>query len=321
MISDKSNIICVLRILEDYSDEDHILNAREIQDKMSAIYGTSPDRRTVYGLIDALIGLGYDISTHEENGKGYYLRVKDFDKADIRLLTDAVRSFEYISKSQTDELVEKLVNKLSVYERKRWTGSSIIRTDKKSPNSQVFLNIELLEQAISEKKKVSFIYNDYDYDKKLRPRRPEPYVADPYCMVVESEHYYLVMILEGKDKPSFYRIDMMRDIKILDEPLTISRKDADLDSINKVVYAHAGTPEPIKLRCEKVALRYCLERFGLDIIIIPENNGESFIASFSAPPQGVLYWALQQMQHVEVLEPVALREQIKDIVKNSAYIR
>ena len=102
MISDKSNIICILRILEDYSDEDHILNAREIQEKMSALYGTSPDRRTVYGLIDALIGLGYDISTHEENGRGYYLRVKDFDKADIRLLTDAVRSFEYISKNQTD---------------------------------------------------------------------------------------------------------------------------------------------------------------------------------------------------------------------------
>ena len=127
------------------------------------------------------------------------------------------------------------------------------------------------------------------------------------------------MILNGKDKPSFYRLDMTRDIKILDEPLTISRKDADLDSINKVVYAHAGTPEPIKLRCEKVALRYCLERFGLDIIIIPENNGESFIASFSAPPEGVLYWALQQMQHVEVLEPVSLRDKIKEIVKNSAY--
>ena len=118
MATDKSNILCVLRILEDYSDEDHILNAREIQEKMSAIYGTSPDRRTIYGLIDALIGLGYDISTHEENGKGYFLRVRDFDKADIRLLTDAVKAFEYISKNQTDELVEKLVNKLSVHERK-----------------------------------------------------------------------------------------------------------------------------------------------------------------------------------------------------------
>ena len=320
MISDKSNIICILRILEEWSDEDHILSTKDIQEKMRAGYGAEPDRRTIYGIIEALIGLGYDISTYDENGKGYYLRVRDFDTADIRLLTDAVNAFEYISKNQTDELVEKLKNKLSAHERKRWIGSSIIRSDKKSPNSQVFLNIEMLEQAISEKKKVSFTYMDYDLDKKLVPRRAEPYVANPYCMVVESEHYYLVMILEGKDQPSFYRIDMMRDIKILDETISISKKDADLDSINKVVYAHAGKPEQIKLRCRRPALRYCLERFGLDIMIIPESDKEYFIASFSAPPEGVLYWALQQMQTVEVIEPKWLREKITDIVKNCNYL-
>ena len=154
MTTDKSNILCVLNILQDYSDESHILNAKDINEKLRAIYGRQTDRRTVYSAIDALIVMGYDISTFEENRKGFYLREREFDQADVRLLIDAVSSFEYISKKQTDELIKKLQLKLPVHDRKRFGNSNILRTDKKSPNSQVFLNIELLDQAINEKKKV-----------------------------------------------------------------------------------------------------------------------------------------------------------------------
>ena len=152
MITDKSNMLCILKILEEYSDEDHILSAADIREKLRVLYGREPDRRTVYGAINALAGMGYDISSFDENGKGYYLRVREFDTADIRLLIDAVRSFEYISQKQTDELVEKLQSKMSVYDRKRYGASNIMRSDKKSLNSQVFLNIELLDQAINLKK-------------------------------------------------------------------------------------------------------------------------------------------------------------------------
>lgn len=319
MVTDKANILCILKILEDYSDESHILNAREIQDKLKSIYNKTADRRTIYSAVDALIGLGYEISTFDENGCGYYLIDRPFDTADVRLLTDAVCSFEYISKKQTDELVAKLQAMLPVHERKRYITTNILRTDKKSPNSQIFLNIELLDQAINEKKKVSFIYTDYDYNKKLVPRRPEPYIANPYAMIVESEHYYLVMIKEGQTEPSFYRIDMMKDLTILDEEISISRKDADLGNAKKVVYAHAGKPEQIRLRCDKKALRYCLERFGLDIMIIPSQDGESFEAVFKAAPSGILYWALQQIEHVEVLAPEELRNQVIAAIRSNKY--
>lgn len=319
MITDKANILCVLNILKDYSDESHILNAREINEKLKTIYGKDADRRTVYGSIEALISLGYDISTFEENRTGFYLRERDFDPADVRLLIDAVSGFEFISQKQTAELVKKLQNMLPVHDRKRFGLSNILRSDKKSPNSEVFLNIELLDQAINEKKKVSFMYMDYDYDKKLVPRRPEPYIASPYAMIAESEHYYLVMIKDGHTDPSFYRIDMMKDIVILDEDISISKKDADLDSVKKVVYAHAGKPEQIRLRCDKSALRYCLERFGFDIIIIPSKDKNSFEAVFNAPPEGILYWALQQLEHVEVLAPQHLRERVIEAVRSNKY--
>ena len=319
MVTDKANILCILKILEDYTDESHILNAREIQEKLKSIFDKTADRRTIYSAVDQLIGMGYDISTFDENGYGYYLRERQFDPADVRLLTDAVCSFEYISNRQTDELVKKLKSLLPVHERKRFGTTNILRTDKKSPNSQIFLNIELLDQAINERKKVSFIYTDYDMNKQLVPRRPEPYIANPYAMIVESEHYYLVMIREGLTEPSFYRIDMMKELTILDEEISISRKDADLDNVKTVVYAHAGRPEQIRLKCDKVALRYCLERFGLDIMIIPSKDGDSFEAVFKASPAGIVYWALQQIEHVEVLAPESLRSQVIAAIRSNKY--
>lgn len=319
MVTDKSNILCILRILQDYTDESHILNAREINEKLKSLYGKDADRRTIYSAIDALVSMGYDISTYEENRIGFYLREREFDPADVRLLIDAVRGFEFISAKQTEELAKKLQNMLPVHERKRYAQANILRNDKKSPNSQVFLNIELLDQAINERKKVSFLYMDYNYEKKLVPRRPEPYVVSPYAMIAESEHYYLVLIKDGYTQPSFYRIDMMKELTILDEDIKISRKDADLDSVRKVVYAHAGQPEQIRLRCDKEALRYCLERFGVDITIIPSKDGKSFEAVFSASPQGIKYWALQQLEHVEVLAPESLRSAVLSAIKNNKY--
>ncbi|MCF0151026.1 MAG: WYL domain-containing transcriptional regulator [Firmicutes bacterium] len=318
MTTDKSNMLCILKILEEYSDEDHILSIKELLEKMKLLYGRNTDRRTVYSAVEALQDFGYEISTFKENGKGYYLVDRTFSPSEIRLLIDAIYSCEYISKKQTEELLEKLRSFLSVHDRKKYSYTNIISPDKKSPNAEVFLNIEILDAAITEKRKVSFTYMDYDYNKKLKPRRDEKYIASPYAMICEDAHYYLVLISQGHDSPSFYRIDMMKDIRILEEPLDYSKKDAKLDSLRRVVYAHSGEPEQIHLHCDKQVLRYVIEDFGGDVLIEPREDG-SFDAMFKAAPQGLIYWALQYMQNVEVIAPAHIREQVIETIRNNKY--
>ena len=48
MLTDRANAICLLEILREFSDEEHILPMREIVSKMNLTYGINPDRRTVY---------------------------------------------------------------------------------------------------------------------------------------------------------------------------------------------------------------------------------------------------------------------------------
>ena len=50
MLTEKANAICLLEVLKEYSDAEHILPMREIIAKMQSLYGIKIDRRTVYGL-------------------------------------------------------------------------------------------------------------------------------------------------------------------------------------------------------------------------------------------------------------------------------
>lgn len=317
MITDKANMLCILQVLREYSDEAHIMTMKNLREKLESEYDIKPDRRTIYGAVETLCDLGYDISNYEENGIGYYLREREFDPGEIRLLLDAVYSCSYITPKQTEELLGKIRNFVSVHERKKYSYTNIVNPEKKSPNPEVFLNIEVIDQAINEKKQIEFTYLKYDETKTLVPRREKKYIANPYAMICENEHYYLILILEGHSELAFYRIDMMKDIEILDSKISISKKDAKLDSVKKVVYAYSGEPKQVQLMCDETGLRYCIEKFGTDIIITPKQ--EKYEILLNVPTEGMLYWALQYMQHVEVISPSELRLEITKAIKESNY--
>jgi len=316
--TDKANMLCILYILEEFSDENHILTQKDIISKMQSIYDRKVDRRTIYAALDALEEFGYEISRYEENKVGYYLLERKFSQGEIKLLIDAIYSCQYISPKQTEELLSKLRAFLSVHERKNFNYTNIVVSDKKSPNSEVFLNIEIIDEAINSKKKISFTYMDYDYDKSLKPRRDERYIANPYMMICDSANYYLVAITNRHEDIGYYRIDMMKNIKVLEEEIDVSRKDAKLDSVKKVVYAFSGEPVATQLHCEKAALRYVIERFGKDVVIQKNNDG-TFEAMFKSAPGGLIYWALQNLETVEVVSPKSVRDEIIKAIKENKY--
>ena len=106
MLTDKAITMCLLEILKEYSDSSHEMTMKEILSKMESDYMLKPDRRTIYSAVATLIDFGYDISTYEENGKGYFLREREFEQSEIIMLTDAVYAFPFVSGKQSDELIE-----------------------------------------------------------------------------------------------------------------------------------------------------------------------------------------------------------------------
>lgn len=313
MLTEKANAICLLEVLKEYSDAEHILPMREIIAKMQSLYGIKIDRRTVYGAVALLIELGYDVSIYEDNGVGYYLRDRELEPSEVLLLTDAVYSFPFIPARQTEQLVQKLQKQLSVHQRKKYRHLTVARQGHKTGNRQVFWNIEQLDEAITRKKKVTLDYLHYGYDKRQHPTAT--YTLSPYEMVYTNEHYYLICVPDHDPHTRLYRIDRMKDIQILDDPRceAVARQEAQ-----NAVYAYVGAPERIVMYCDRAILDDVIDRFGTEVQI-RERDENTFTASFTAPPRGVKFWALQYLPYVEVVEPAWLREEIIESLGKNKY--
>lgn len=318
MLTDRANTICLYKILEKYSDDEHILPMKKIMDYFMDDYGLKVDRRTVYSSVDTLKELGYDISGYDENKHGYYLRSRLFEPSEIHLLTDAVYSLRSVPKKQTGDLVNRLQSVLSIYHRNSFKHLFSANVEKKTENHFAFYNIAILDDAITKHRKTAFIYMQYGLNKRLKPRKEEKYIVNPYGMVCDNQRYYLICLKEGKDEISYYRIDLMRDIEILDEKIDKKPSEADLASTRKVVYAFAGQPENIVLRCDNAIIGGFIDRFGTEPQITRYDEN-TFIAKIYAVPQGVLYWTMQYLDQIEIIAPENLRQTAIKMLKSNRY--
>lgn len=318
MPTNKSHIICILHILQKYSDENHILPMREIISKMKVIYGITIDRRTVYGLIDELNLLDYDISTYQENNVGYYLRSRTFEPSEVRLLTDRVYSMGFIPQKQADSLIDKLQSALSTYNRRRYRHIRAARIPKQK-NAELFWTIEQLDEAIEKDYMVMFDYYDYQVDKTLAPRRDKKYLVNPYQMVCANEKYYLVCNYDKYENISHYRIDLMKNLEIVPQKRKPLPKDFNLNEYSdSLVYMFDGKREEVEIICDNIMAGEVIERFGMDVRMVRIDENQ-FRLCLNAPPLGLKFWALQYLPYCEVVRPLWLRDEIKKSIKMNRY--
>ena len=133
IINKKSSLILILKVLEEYTDEDHLLTQQQIIDKISQLYNIDLERKSVSNSISLLIELGYDIVSIPR--KGYCLLSRLFDDSEITFLIDAIFSSKSISGKQAEQLANKCSSILSKYKRKNYSylykSEEINRTENK----------------------------------------------------------------------------------------------------------------------------------------------------------------------------------------------
>ena len=320
MLTEKAITICLLEVLREYSDENHILSMGEIISKINARYGLNPDRRTIYSAFETLTELGYDVSLYKDNGKGYYLLDRQLEPSEAHLLSDAICTFPFISERQTAQLMNKVQSLVSVHERKHIKNLTVMRSDQKTVNKVVFYNIEVLDEAIEKKVKVKFDYFDYGSDKQLHKRREKKYTVNPYGMVYDNEHYYLVCIMAKQTNLSMYRIDRIQNIEITDYELDERESGFDpKEAVKNTVYAYTGEIGTVEMLVDPKKLNDVIDKFGTNITIGENNDGRLRI-TLKASLMGMKYWALQYLEFVEVVGSDELRSDIITTLRNHPYL-
>lgn len=318
MAESSSNVLRILQIFKNYSDENNYLSMKDIQHYMDVDYETKIDRRTVSSCLSILKEHDYDITEYDAEKKGYTLLERELEVSQVRLLMDAVYSSDYIPVSESLELIDKLQQFLCLNERKNYQYLTPVRNKSKTKNKNIFLNIDTLNTAIAEQKQVSFTYMDYNTNKELVPRRSEPYVGSPFNMICQDAHYYLLFCHNKHKEPSLYRIDLMKDVTITSDPVQGPVVDKNFDTAQTLTRAYIGAPEQIVLRCKSSALRYVVDEFGDDCTIMSADE-ETFTARIQTNANGLKFWALQFVDSVEVISPPALRKSILETLSQHRY--
>ncbi|MBR2685967.1 MAG: transcriptional regulator [Erysipelotrichaceae bacterium] len=308
----KKNLLAVLHILREYSDEEHILTQKMISNKLNELYDLDLDRRTIYKNMEILEEFGYDISDYSDNGVGYYLGDREFDKNEVFLLCNAIHSSNFIPPHNSKELIQKLLSTQSKYKREEYERVNFVDNNNKKDNKEFFLNIELLSEAITNRQVISFDYMRYNKDKELIKRREEPYYVCPYYLVYMNEKTYL--IAQSLNHPGFahYRVDRMQKIEVAPDKKFIELENPEdpYQYAKNKIYMYAGENISVTLRCDYGILDDIIDIFGKDIVI-QEDDLDHFTTRVSVSRQGMIYLALQYIEYLEILEPSSLREDMK----------
>lgn len=310
----------ILEILKEHSDEEHHLTQQEILKLLKSQYGVECDRRSVRSNVEALKEFGYDIDM--ENG--YCLLKRTFEDSELRMLIDSVLFSKNISQPVAQTLITTLKEQGGKYFRAKVPHVYNLPEMRHADNAQVMYNLDALNTAIAEKKKVQFIYNGYGTDFKLHPKRNEPYLVNPYQLVANNGWYYLVGNYDKYDDISHYRIDKITKIEILNDaskPINMIDGMETGFSLPKHmaehIYMYSGKSISAKLLVDQGIMNELIDWFGKDFVILEKYNNSMKIR-VKCNAEAIKYWALQYGNYVEILEPENLRTDVAEIVKHMA---
>lgn len=317
MEKNKLKLLRVLDIIKE-TDEMHPITARQIVEKLK-LYGIETERKSVLRDIATLTEYGYDILPCEDNKRGVYLASRDFEDWELKVLTDAVLSAKFLTDSNTQGLLEKISSFASADSRKTLKCVTPVSSTIKIGDPTTKNHIDVILKAVRLKKKVAFRYT-YTGDDMEKHYKYEGhmYPVSPYSLIWRQDKYYLIGNYGSYKTLSYYRLDRIRELEIIDEPIMpleeLLGSNAELrlkEFVEKNIYNYGGKQIHLVLRVKASMIDTLIDTFGPDIHIF--NEPEDYIRATvtASDGRGIIYWLLQYGENVEVIEPASIREEIK----------
>jgi predicted DNA-binding transcriptional regulator YafY len=316
--SKKIALIRILQILQKYSDCDHPLRQADIAALLKKDYGIDIERKAISRNVALLREAGFDI---ESGHDGTALLSRSFEDSELRMLIDSVLCSSHITPKQSEDLIYRLCSLSSQYFRaniEHIYPENKLEEWNKTDNQAIFLNIELIGEAVRTQRQIHYDYNKYGVDRRLH-KSSEQYVS-PYQLILHNQRYYLMAYSEYWGNMVYHRLDRITNMEITDKSAVPLKKvpgfedGIDFREISsRRPYMYADKPEPVEFVADSAIIDQIVDWFGRDIKITElEDAPEKVLVTLMVSPIAMEHWALQYLDHVEVRKPAKLRSRIKE---------
>lgn len=300
------------------TDEEHGITMQDILSYLDS-NDIKAERKSIYDDIETLRFYGFDIIMEKKDRKAYYkLASRDFELAELKVLVDLVQVSKFLTPNKTNQLIKKLEALTSKYEAVELQRQVHVINRVKNPNEKIYLLVDKLHDAIHKSVQVEFQYANWNLKKELMPKHDgKTYKVSPWALTWDDENYYLIGYDEEETKIKHFRVDKIQSLEVKEEerhgkelfekfdPATYSKKTFGM---------YGGDEKRVKLKVDNSLVGVIIDRFGTDIMIIPDNAGDCFTVNVDvAISNQFIGWLIGLSDGVEVIAPESLRSDIKDI--------
>ena len=319
----KLALLRILQILQEETDADHPLTQEQIRQKLEKNYGIELERKAIGENLSLLKEAGYEIES--DRRRGSYLAGREFDDTEIRVLIDAVLNSRHISEKYSKDLIERLAKLASPYFRPAVKHIQTTQTRRKTDNKKIFLNIELINEAIEKGVQLSVDHFQYRFDKKTENlfTRTTSTVLSPHELILHNQQYYLTGIERvetsyGRTYETVHTIPLDRITKVhLLDGLAAARNMVDRGEAtmsgcadSQPVFWSYSQQKPIRIELimYDYHLNIFIDWFGKDCEFKKANERHKLRISLIENPESIMQWMMihQEAQDIRIVSPKSL---------------
>jgi len=313
----------LLKILEEYTDENHHLKMDDLRDKFLSYYPEKPERKGLYDDFSALEAIGLQVRGDNVYDKKYQLKTRLFSISELKLLVDSVQASKFLPAEDSLALIQKLETLCSMYQRSTLHRDVITSNKARSFNAESYDNIDGLFASINVDMQVRFKYFNYDvHGNRKYFKKGDYYVVSPWAMIYSDDNYYL-LAYDAKEKKAdkrmkHFRVDRMSDVETVPE-IRLGKEDFDkLDLAQYQKYTfnmYGGEVEKVTLAFTNDMMGTVMDRFGHDVMVYPIDGWHfQTTVSVAISPQ-FFAWVFGLGKKARIVAPEHVREEMKAMLQ------
>ena len=308
----KPKLLCLCRLLWERTDEDHPMTVPELIQGLEE-WDIKAERKSIYDDMEALRVFGLDVQNRKGKDPGWFLGERPFQLAELKLLVDAVQSSRFISQRKSGDLIEKLESLASRHQARQLQRQVYVDRRAKTMNESVYYTIDKLHSAIANHRSVSFKYFEYNVQKERVFRREgKRYDVSPAGLIWDNENYYLAGYDHRHREMRHYRVDKMAELAVTCLPVEGVAADFDIASYAQKHFGmFSGKEGLVSLRCDNRLVGVVLDRFGREVILVPDGEAHFTVTVQAVVSPQFLGWVFGLGAGVEIKAPNWAREMLR----------
>lgn len=312
----KLKMMYLAKILTEKTDEEHPMTVPQMIEELAAL-GISAERKSVYSDLEYLQLFGLDICSNKTRTTNYYIASREFEMPELKLLVDSVQSSKFITQKKSMELISKIEKLTSKENAKKLQRQVFITNRVKTPNEQIYYNVDKIHDAIAENKQITFKYFTLDINKQRVYRKDGGfYTESPISLTWDDENYYLITYKAKYDNYAHYRVDKMESIQITDKERVLSEKPFDLSAYSKTMFQMFGGEETeVSIEFDNELVGVVFDRFGTDISIFKKDENRFVCRVKVAVSPHFLSWIMSFGKKAKIVSPEGVADEMQRLAR------